>query len=93
MGCEKPLLVHCKGGISRSMSAAFVVLCDRAGPNREQEMAAAMRQRAGYAESFPALIALADTALNREGRMPAALANLGEPNWIEEGVTTVLPLP
>ena len=32
---ERPMLLHCWAGISRSMASAFIILCDRMGPDRE----------------------------------------------------------
>src|SRR5579862_988617 len=61
-----PMLVHCWAGISRSMAAAFVLLCDRSGPGSEQMIAQTIRARAPHAFPNPLLVKLADEALGRE---------------------------
>ena len=89
---QAPLLIHCWAGISRSMASAFTILCDRLGPDREIEIARAMRQRAPHAQPNRLLVQHADDALGRGGRMIAALNSMGPPLVVEEGVTTAFPL-
>jgi predicted protein tyrosine phosphatase len=89
---EEPLLIHCWAGISRSMASAYTVLCDRLGPGREVEIAMAIRRRASHANPNPLLVRHADEALGRGGRMIDALAAMGPPSMVAEGVTTALPL-
>lgn len=87
-----PLLIHCWAGISRSMACAFTLLCERLGPDREIEIARAMRRRAPHAAPNVLLVAHADAALNRNGRMIAARNSMGPPIQVEEGITTAFPL-
>ncbi|MBN9589729.1 MAG: tyrosine protein phosphatase [Alphaproteobacteria bacterium] len=87
-----PLVIHCWAGISRSMASAFIILCDRLGPDREIEIARAMRQRAPHAAPNRLLVAYADAALGREGRMTAAVNAMGPPLIVEQGVPTAFPL-
>jgi predicted protein tyrosine phosphatase len=89
---SQPLLIHCWAGISRSMASAFTILCDRLGPGHELEIARAMRRRAPHAQPNRLLVSHADDALGRGGAMTAALAGMGAPVLVEEGVTTILPL-
>jgi predicted protein tyrosine phosphatase len=89
---SQPLLIHCWAGISRSMASAFTILCDRLGPGNELEIARAMRRRAPHAQPNRLLVSHADDALGRGGAMTAALAGMGAPVLVEEGVTTILPL-
>jgi predicted protein tyrosine phosphatase len=89
---EQPMLIHCWAGISRSMASAFTILCDRLGPDREMEIACAMRRRAPHAQPNRLLVSHADDALGRGGKMIAALRSMGPPLLVEEGVTTVFPL-
>jgi predicted protein tyrosine phosphatase len=89
---ERPFLVHCWAGISRSMASAFTVLCDRLGPNREVEIALAMRRRAPHAQPNALLVRHADEALGRGGRMVTALAAMGPSSMAVEGVATAFPL-
>ena len=89
---RQPLLIHCWAGISRSMASAFTILCDRLGPDREIEIARAMRKRAPHAQPNRLLVRHADDALGRTGKMLAALNAMGPPLVMEEGVTTAFPL-
>lgn len=89
---EAPMLVHCWAGVSRSMAAAFTVLCDRAGPGSEHEIAQAIRARAAYAQPNRLLVRLADEALGRDGRMIRAVEALGPGRPVEEGIAVELPL-
>lgn len=89
---DRPLLIYCWAGISRSMASAFTILCDRLGPDREIEIARAMRQRAPHAQPNRLLVRHADDALDRGGKMIAALNTMGPPLVMEEGVTTAFPL-
>ena len=87
-----PMVIHCWAGISRSMASAFTILCDRLGPDREIEIARAIRQRAPHAQPNRLLVQHADDALGRNGKMIAALNTMGPPMVVEEGVTTAFPL-
>jgi predicted protein tyrosine phosphatase len=89
---QSPFLIHCWAGVSRSMASAFTVLCDRLGPDHEIEIARAIRRRAPHAAPNTLLVAHADAALGRNGRMITALNTMGPARIIEEGVTTDLPL-
>lgn len=88
----RPMVIHCWAGISRSMASAFIILCDRLGPDREIEIARAIRARAPHAQPNRLIVTHADAALNRGGRMIAALNSMGPPLLVEEGVTTAFPL-
>jgi predicted protein tyrosine phosphatase len=89
---QAPLLIHCWAGISRSMASAFTVLCDRMGQDHEVEIARAMRRRAPHAHPNRLLVRHADDALERGGRMLTALAVMGQPLQVEEGIVTAFPL-
>jgi predicted protein tyrosine phosphatase len=89
---EAPMLIHCWAGISRSMASAFIVLCDRLGRDKEIAIAQAMRRRAPHAAPNRLLVQHADIALNREGRMIAALNTMGPPVTMSEGIPTAFPL-
>jgi predicted protein tyrosine phosphatase len=89
---ERPMLIHCWAGISRSMASAYTILCDRLGPGREVEIAMAIRRRAAHANPNALLVHHADEALGRDGRMVEALKTMGPPLVVEEGVITALPL-
>ena len=89
---QAPFLIHCWAGVSRSMASAFTVLCDRRGLGHEIEIALAMRRRAPHASPNRLLVQHADDALGRGGRMMTALAVMGQPLLVTEGVTTAFPL-
>lgn len=89
---DAPMLVHCWAGISRSMAAAYTLLCDRAGPGREFDIARELRIRAAHAYPNALIVALADRALGREGRMVEAVASMGRGEIIAEGCCVELPL-
>ena len=82
---EAPLLVHCWAGVSRSMAAAYIILCDRLGPGKEVRIAQELRTRAYYAWPNALMIRLADEALKREGRMIEAVRAIGAGTPVEEG--------
>lgn len=87
-----PLLIHCWAGISRSMAAAYIVLCDRFGPFREKEIAKSLRARAPHAYPNPLLVEFADKALGRNGRMSMAIESIGRGTIVAEGDVVELPL-
>lgn len=81
-----PLLVHCYAGISRSTAAAYILACTFAGPGREQALADRLRAASPTATPNSLMIALADKALSREGRMIGAVKALGRGAFAAEGV-------
>jgi predicted protein tyrosine phosphatase len=89
---ESPILVHCWAGVSRSMAAAYILLCDRAGPGYELEIARALRARARHACPNPLMVRLADDALGRDGRMVEALASIGKGEIVAQGPCVVFPV-
>jgi predicted protein tyrosine phosphatase len=88
----RPMLVHCWAGVSRSTAAAFIIACQRAPERSESEIAQALRSAAPYATPNPLLVALADSALDRAGRMSAAIAAIGRGADAFEGALFELPL-
>lgn len=72
-----PLLIHCYAGVSRSTAAAFIALCALAPDVAEADHAQALRRVSPTATPNPRLVALADEALGRDGRMIAAIAAIG----------------
>ena len=89
---KAPMLVHCWAGVSRSTAAAYIVLCDRFGPFRENEIAKALRARAAHAHPNPLMVELADKALGRNGRMVQAAEAIGRGIIVPEGEVVELPL-
>jgi predicted protein tyrosine phosphatase len=73
----RPLVVSCFAGVSRSPAAAFILACARAPGEPEREIALRLRHVAPIATPNAGMVALADDALGREGRMIAAIAAIG----------------
>jgi predicted protein tyrosine phosphatase len=74
---ERPLLLHCYAGISRSTAAAYAVACALSPERDEAELAAELRRLAPSATPNRLFVAVADDLLGREGRMSAAIAAIG----------------
>jgi predicted protein tyrosine phosphatase len=89
---DAPMLVHCWAGVSRSMAAAYTLLCDRAGPGYEIEIARALRARAPHASPNPLMVRFADTLLRRDGRMVEAVAGIGTGQITAEAGCVVFPV-
>ncbi len=89
---EAPMLVHCWAGVSRSMAAAYILLCDRAGPGSELAIARGLRARAAHAFPNPLMIRLADSIMERGGRMVDAIGRIGRGEIVAEGRCVELPL-
>jgi predicted protein tyrosine phosphatase len=89
---NRPFLVHCWAGISRSTAAAYIVLCDIHGPGHEVAIAQGLRFRAPHAQPNPLMIRHADALMAREGRMIEAIQAMGEARVVWEGEVTELPL-
>lgn len=74
---ERPLLIHCWAGISRSTAAAFVSVCALAPHRDEAEIARALREASPSATPNPRIVAVADALLGRSGRMVEAVRAIG----------------
>lgn len=74
---EKPLVIHCYAGISRSTAAAFIAACALAPHRDEAEIARALRQASGIATPNRRLVAVADEVMGRDGRMVDAVDRIG----------------
>ncbi len=88
----EPLLIHCYAGVSRSTAAAFIAACALAPERDEAEIARALRAASPTATPNARLVALADAALGRNGRMNAAIAAIGRGEECFEGVPFALAL-
>jgi predicted protein tyrosine phosphatase len=74
---ERPLLIHCWAGVSRSTAAAYITACALVPHRDEMEMARALRTASPIATPNARLIAVADAMLGRQGRMVSAIAAIG----------------
>ncbi len=89
---KAPMLVHCWAGISRSTAATYTILCDRAGPGAEREIAEDLRARAPHAQPNRLIVRLADEALGRSGAMVRAIDAIGAGTMVTEGAVVDIPL-
>ncbi len=80
-----PLVVHCYAGISRSTAAAYVAACALNPHRDEMAIAAGLRRASPTATPNARIVALADRALNREGRMSSAIEHIGRGAMAVEG--------
>ena len=88
----EPMVIHCWAGISRSTAAAYIAAC-ALGPQRdEDEVADALRAIAPSATPNARLVALADAALGRRGRMTRAIERIGRGSDAFEGTPFAMPL-
>jgi predicted protein tyrosine phosphatase len=86
---ERPLLIHCRAGISRSTATAFIAACFVNPGTDEHEIALALRRAAPLARPNTTLVALADAEMGRNGRMTTAMLTTGRDlPWpeVDEGV-------
>ena len=74
---EKPMVIHCYAGISRSTAAAFAAACALRPDRDEAELARELRRLAPSATPNRLFVEIADRLLGREGRMSAAIAGIG----------------
>jgi predicted protein tyrosine phosphatase len=85
-----PLLVHCWAGVSRSPAAAFILACARSASGEEAALAQHLRRASPFATPNALMVALADEALGRGGRMVDAIASIGRGADCGEGVSFAL---
>jgi predicted protein tyrosine phosphatase len=89
---QAPMLIHCWAGVSRSMAAAYTLLCDRLGPGSEREIARSLRIRAPHAWPNALMVRYADDILGRKGRMVDAINEIGRGIIVVEGTCVEFPL-
>ncbi len=89
---SRPIVVHCYAGISRSTAAAFITLCAVRPARDERELALALRKASPSATPNLRLVGIADRMLHRDGRMVAAVEEIGRGETAAEGIPFALPL-
>lgn len=87
-----PLVVHCYAGVSRSTAGAFIAACQLRPDRAEAEWAAEIRRLSPTATPNARLVALADAALGRGGRMVEAISAIGRGEDCFDGVPFRLDL-
>lgn len=88
---EAPMVIHCWAGISRSTAAAFVALCHLNPDVNEMIIAARLRSASPTAYPNRRIVALADQALGRDGRMVDAVQSIGRGEMTVEAELFRLP--
>jgi predicted protein tyrosine phosphatase len=87
-----PMLIHCFAGVSRSTAAAYIAACALKPKRDEFAIARALRAASPTASPNARLVALADEALGRRGRMTEAIAAIGCGELCFEGAPFTLEL-
>jgi predicted protein tyrosine phosphatase len=87
-----PLVVHCFAGISRSTASAFAGVCALNPHRDESSVANALRRASPTATPNIRIVSLADRLLGRDGRMVAAIENIGRGIMAEEALPFRLEL-
>ncbi|HEX8472037.1 MAG TPA: hypothetical protein VF633_13085 [Brevundimonas sp.] len=81
-----PLMIQCWAGVSRSTAAAYAIAC-MVSSSDEDQIARALRLAAPFATPNRRLVALADAALRRDGRLIAAISGIGRGAEVSMGST------
>ncbi|MET0745911.1 MAG: protein tyrosine phosphatase [Microvirga sp.] len=89
---ERPVVIHCWAGISRSTAAAFIIACALAPNRSEAEIALSLRAASPSATPNPLLVSLADDLLGRDSRMANAVRAIGRGCEAMEGTPFMLGL-
>ena len=76
-----PIVIHCYAGISRSTASAFASVCALNPARDEKSIAQALRRASPTATPNIRIVSLADRLLGRQGRMVAAIENIGRGVW------------
>src|ERR1700722_11699625 len=74
---SQPIVIHCYAGVSRSTAAAYITACALKPGADEAAIAQQLRRASPTATPNAHLVALADRILARDGRMSAAIKQLG----------------
>ena len=88
----EPMAIHCFAGVSRSTAAAFIAACALSPAGDEFAIARSLRLASPTATPNARLVALADIALKRNGRMSGAIAEIGRGEPCFEGTPFTLEL-
>ncbi|MBV5262580.1 tyrosine phosphatase family protein [Pinisolibacter aquiterrae] len=89
---ERPMVIHCWAGISRSTAGAFVTACRLMPERAEDDIARELRVKSPSATPNLRLVRIADALMGRGGRMAKAIEAIGRGRDAFEGVPFVLPI-
>jgi predicted protein tyrosine phosphatase len=89
---QRPMLVHCYAGISRSTASAYIIAAALAPKRDEFELARALRSLSPSATPNPRLVAIADSLLGRQNRMVEAIREIGRGADAYEGTPFALKI-
>lgn len=89
---ERPLVINCFAGISRSTASAYIIAAALAPQRNEMELARTLRWLSPSATPNIRLVTLADTMLGRDGRMVEAITAIGRGADAFEGAPFALPI-
>lgn len=87
-----PMVIHCYAGISRSTAGAFTAACLLNPARDEHAIAQSLRRASPTATPNALIVSLADSALQRNGRMVSAIESIGRGRTVFEGVPFRLDL-
>jgi predicted protein tyrosine phosphatase len=87
-----PLVVHCYMGISRSTASAYATVCALNPRRDEASIAQALRRASPTATPNARIVSLADWLLGRDGRMIAAIEEIGRGDLTAEATPFRLDL-
>ncbi len=87
-----PLVMHCYAGISRSTASAYAIVCALNPHRDEASIAQALRHASPTATPNIRIVSLADRMLGRDGRMVAAIENIGRGVMADEATPFRLDL-
>ena len=89
---QRPIVIHCYAGISRSTAAAFITVCLTRPERDEADIARRLRAASRFATPNARIVAIADDMLGRNGRMVDAVAAIGRGEMAMEGIPFALAL-
>lgn len=87
---QRPMLIHCWAGISRSTAAAYIALCLLRPHASEDDLAWGLRAASPSATPNRLIVSLTDRLLGRQGRMVHAIDAIGRGAEAFEGTPFVL---
>jgi len=86
------ILIHCNRGVSRSMAAAYIIMCAKASGKDEEALASDLRHAAPHADPCLMMISHADEILDRNGLMLDAVQDMPPPCADIAAPSVTLPL-